>query len=64
MRKWLLILLSLAVVYILARLNTPQAHQRYPRLKRIDNAVTRFVWILGALYLAAMAYWFYDKVLR
>ncbi len=64
MRKWLTILLALAVVYVLARLNTPQAHQRYPRLQRIDNTITRFVWILGAIYVVAMAYWLYDKVRR
>jgi hypothetical protein len=64
MRKWLILLLVLALVYILARLNTPRAHQKYPRLKWIDSAITRFVWILCAIYLTAVAYWFYDKVLR
>ena len=64
MRKWLILLLVLVVVYILARLNTPQSHQRYPRLKLLDTAITRFVWILAAVYFASMAYWFYETVLR
>ena len=64
MRKWLILLLVLAVVYILARLNTTKTHQRYPRLRQVDSAITRFVWILGAIYFATMAYWFYDTVLR
>ncbi len=61
MRKWLTILLVLAVVCVLARLNTAQAHQRYPRLQRIDNAIARVVWILGGIYVVALAYWLYDK---
>ena len=64
MRKWLYLLLALVVVQALSKLSGNKLRKEHPRLKRIDNAITLFVWVLSAIYLAAIVYWFYGSANR
>lgn len=64
MRKWLTMFLALAVVYALSKLNTKRRRERYPFLKRVNEAVNILVWVLFAAYLAAFLYWLWTEVLR
>jgi len=64
MRKWLFVLLVLAVLYALSTLTGKKHKARYPILKRIDRVITIVVWIMLAVYLTAFIYWFYTQVIR
>lgn len=64
MRKWLFLLLILAVLYALSKVTGKQHHSRYPFLKRIDRAITILVWVLLAVYLISFFYWLYLEILR
>lgn len=64
MRKWLTLLLALAIVYALSKLNTKRGRERYPFLKRVNEFVNILVWVLFAVYLGAFCYWLWTEVLR
>jgi nitrate/nitrite transporter NarK len=62
MRKWLILLLALAVVYALSKLNTKTRRKKYPILKRFDTALNIVVWVMALAYLAAFIYWLVTEV--
>jgi Mn2+/Fe2+ NRAMP family transporter len=64
MRKWLFMLLVLAVLYALSTLTGKKHKTRYPILRRIDRAISVVVWILLAAYGIAFFYWLYTRVIR
>lgn len=64
MRKWLTLLLALAIVYALSKLNTKRRRERYPFLKRVNEFVNILVWVLFTVYLGAFCYWLWTEVLR
>jgi len=64
MRKWLFVLLVLAILYALSTLTEKKQKARYPILKRIDRAITFVVWILLAAYGIAFFYWLFTRVIR
>jgi len=64
LRRWLWLLLVLAVLYAASTLNTRKRQARYPVLKRIDKAITILVWILLATYGFAFFYWLYTEFIR
>jgi hypothetical protein len=64
MRKWLFVLLVLAVLYALSKITGKRQRARYPFLRRMDRAITILVWIMLAAYLTAFVYWFYTQVIR
>ncbi|MBM3311541.1 MAG: hypothetical protein FJY80_08545 [Candidatus Aminicenantes bacterium] len=57
MRKWLVFGLALAAVYVFTKFNTKKNRARYPRLKRIDQAVNITVIVISAAYLVAFLVW-------
>ena len=63
-RKWLWLLLVLALLYAASTFNTRKRQARYPILKRIDKAITVLVWILLASYGFTFFYWLYTEVIR
>jgi len=63
-RKWLTLLLALAIVYALSKLNTKRRRERYPFLKRVNEFINILVWVLFTVYLAAFSYWLWTEVLR
>jgi hypothetical protein len=62
MRKWLVLLLGLSVVYALSKLNTKTRRKRYPILKRLNTALNILVWAMALAYLAAFVYWLVTEV--
>jgi hypothetical protein len=64
MRKWLFVLLVLAILYVLSFLTTKKYRARYPILRRIDRAISIVVWILLAAYGIAFVYWLFAHVIR
>jgi hypothetical protein len=64
MRKWLFVLLVLAILYALSTLTGKKHKARYPILKRVDRAITVVVWILLAAYGIAFFYWLFNQVIR
>jgi hypothetical protein len=64
MRKWLFVLLILAILYALSTLTGKRYKARYPLLKRIDRGVSVVVWVLLAAYGIAFFYWLFTRVVR
>jgi hypothetical protein len=57
MRKWLVLLLAIALLFVLPKLNTRWSRRRFPLMKRIDQAITVVTAVLLVVYLAAFVYW-------
>ena len=53
MRKWLLLLLALAILYVLPKINTRRTRTRFPYLKRLNETINILALILLVVYLAA-----------
>jgi hypothetical protein len=64
MRKWLFVLLVLAILYALSTLTGKKHKAKYPILKRVDRAITVVVWFLLAAYGIAFFYWLFTQVIR
>lgn len=57
MRAWLVVLLALALLVVLPRINTRSGRARYPLLKRVDDTINILtVFLLGAC-LAGIVAW-------
>ena len=63
MRKWLVFLLALAVLYAVSKLNTKKRRKKYPILKRLNTAINIVVWVMFISYLAAFIYWLITEVI-
>ena len=57
MRKWLLLLLAIALIFTLPKINTRRSRRAFPLMKRIDTAVNAAVVLLLAIYLYAFIRW-------
>jgi hypothetical protein len=57
MRKWLILLLAISLLYALPKLNTRGRRNRFPLLKRINEAVNIVAAVLLVIYLSAFVYW-------
>ncbi|MEN6559426.1 MAG: hypothetical protein ABFD52_01440 [Acidobacteriota bacterium] len=57
MRKWLLLLLVISLIFVLPKINTRRTRQAFPLMKRIDAAVNVAVVLLLAIYLFAFVRW-------
>ena len=64
MRKWLLLLLAIALLFALPKINTRGRRDRFPLLKRVNDAVNVVAAVLLAVYLVAFGYWLWTEVLR
>ncbi|MGB7295652.1 MAG: hypothetical protein WBC70_08690 [Candidatus Aminicenantales bacterium] len=64
MRKWLFILLVLAVLYALSKFTGKKQQARYPFLKRVDRTINLLVWVLLTAYLVSFFYWLYTEIIR
>jgi hypothetical protein len=64
MRKWLVLLLAIALLYALPKLNTRWSRRRFPLMKRIDQAITIVTAVLLVVYIAAFLYWLWTEALR
>ena len=61
MRKWLVLLLAIALLFALPKFNTRWSRRRFPLMKRIDQAVTVVTAILFVVYLVAFVYWLFTR---
>jgi hypothetical protein len=57
MRKWLLLLLALAVLYALPKINTRRTRKAFPLMKSIDRTINVVVVVLLAIYLYSFIRW-------
>jgi hypothetical protein len=57
MRKWIVPLLAIALLYVLPKLNTRGRRRSLPVMKRINDAVNVVTAVLFVAYLAAFVYW-------
>jgi hypothetical protein len=57
MRKWLLLLLALAILYVLPKINTRRTRTHYPYLKRLNETINILAFVLLIVYLVAFVYW-------
>jgi hypothetical protein len=57
MRKWLVLLLAIALLYALPKFNTKRTRQTVPLMKRVDDAVNVVVIALLAVYLISFVRW-------
>jgi nitrate/nitrite transporter NarK len=64
MRKWLFVLLVLAILYALTTLTGKKTSARHPILKRVDRAISVVVWVLLAAYAIAFGYWLFTQAVR
>jgi len=64
MRKWLVMLLAIALLYALPKFNTRGRRKAFPLLKRINDTINILVWVLLAVYFGAFFYWLWTKVIR
>jgi hypothetical protein len=64
MRKWLVMLLAIALLYALPKINTRGRRCASPYLKRLNETINILVWALLAVYLGAFLYWLWTEVIR
>jgi MFS superfamily sulfate permease-like transporter len=64
MRKWLFLLLVLAILYALSKITRKQHRSRYPVIRRIDRAITLLVWVLLTAYVVSFFYWLFTEIIR
>lgn len=61
MRKWLLLLLALSLLYALPKLNTRRTRRAFPLMERIDGAINVIVVVLLVVYLVAFVRWLLSR---
>lgn len=64
MRKWLLLLLAIVLLYALPKLNTRRTRSAFPLMKRINDAINVVTAVLLAVYLIAFFHWLWTAVIR
>ena len=61
MRKWLILLLALAILYALPKFNTRRTRRAFPLMKSIDQAINVIVIVLLAVYLYSFIRWLLSR---
>ena len=64
MRKWLVLLLAIALLYAIPKLNTRGRRRDFPLMKRINDTITILAWVLLAVYFGAFFYWLWTEFVR
>jgi hypothetical protein len=64
MRKWLLALLVIALLYALPKLNSRRSRRNFPLMKRINDTVNVLAAVLLVVYLGAFLYWLWTEIIR
>jgi hypothetical protein len=64
MRKWLVLLLAIALLYALPKLNTRGRRRDFPLMKRINETINILAWVLLAVYVGAFLYWVWTELIR
>jgi hypothetical protein len=61
MRKWLVLLLAISLLYALPKLNTRRSRRAFPLMKRINDAVNIVAAVLLVVYLVAFLTWLFRR---
>ncbi len=64
MRKWLVLLLAIAILFALPKLDTRGRRDRFPLLKRINDTVNVLAAVLLVVYLVAFGRWLWTEFLK
>lgn len=64
MRKWLVALLVIAILYALPKLNSRRSRRNFPLMKRINDTINVLAAVLLVVYLAAFLYWLWTEIIR
>jgi hypothetical protein len=64
MRKWLVLLLAISLLYALPKLNTRGRRRDHPLMKRINDTINVVAAAMLVLYLGAFLYWLWTEVIR
>ena len=64
MRKWLVALLVIAILYALPKLNSRRSRRNFPLMKRINDTINVLAAVLLVVYLAAFLYWVWTEIIR
>lgn len=64
MRKWLVLLLALAILYALPKINTRGSRRKFPLMKRINDTVNVLAAVLLLVYLVAFGRWLWTEFLK
>ena len=64
MRKWLVMLLAVALLFALPKINTRGRRRDFPLMKRINDTINILAWVLLVVYLGAFLYWLWTEVIR
>ena len=64
MKKWLVALLVIAILYALPKLNSRRSRRNFPLMKRINDTINVLAAVLLVVYLAAFLYWLWTEIIR
>ena len=64
MRNWLVMLLAVALLFALPKINTRGRRRDFPLMKRINDTINILAWVLLVVYLGAFLYWLWTEVIR
>ncbi len=64
MRKWLVMLLAIALLFALPKLNTRGRQRDFPLMKRINDTINILAWVLLVVYVGAFLYWLWSELIR
>jgi len=64
MRKWLVMLLAIALLFALPKLNTRGRRRDFPLMKRINDTINILAWVLLVVYVGAFLYWLWSELIR
>ncbi len=63
MRKWLYLLLLIAILYAISTANNKRKPAPTPFLKRVSKMITIVAWTILAVYAVAFLYWLYTELI-
>jgi len=64
MRKWLVMLLAIALLFALPKINTHGRQRDFPLMKRINDTINILAWVLLVVYVGAFLYWLWSELIR
>ena len=64
MRKWLVMLLAIALLFALPKINTRGRQRDFPLMKRINDTINILAWVLLVVYVGAFLYWLWSELIR
>jgi len=57
-------LLAIALLFALPKLNTRGRRRDFPLMKRINDTINILAWVLLVVYVGAFLYWLWSELIR